>query len=82
VGLGRFFAMRVTVLDHMVFADEPLVAEFTPIWFGARVQAHVTTQIGFVVELFGTYLAFERFFAAMFGLVFEMFDGVGEAFTC
>lgn len=51
--VASFPAVRITVLQHVVFAYEALTTDVTFIGFGSCVQTHVTTQVCLVIELFG-----------------------------
>ena len=45
VTLKRFGAMRVHVLDEILFRDESLAADVTHVLFVAHVTLHVTSQV-------------------------------------
>ena len=50
-GKRRLLLVCVSVLDHSVFPDEPLPADLAGERLLPRVQTHVTTEVGLVVEL-------------------------------
>lgn len=52
--------VRLEVLHHMVLSDESLAASITGVWLFASVEAHVPSEVSFVVELLRTYLALVR----------------------
>lgn len=57
----------IVVLQHVVLTNESLATAFARIRLRAAVQTHVAPKVRLVVKLLWTKLAFERFFAAMFG---------------
>lgn len=56
----------------MILANETLVTDFADVGLGAGVQAHVSSQIGFMIELFDALVAFKRFVPIVFGHVLGM----------
>ena len=61
------FLVSLRVLDHAVLTDEPFTTDFTGKRFFACMKAHVPSQIGFVIELFGAHFTFVRLVSSMFG---------------
>ena len=57
------------MLDHMIFANESLVANLAHEWFLTSVKTHVPAQIRLVVELLGTQWTLVRFVASVLLLV-------------
>lgn len=73
----RFFArtvqlllVRVHVLHHVILTNKALAALDARERLTSAMQAHVTSQIGLVIELFRTLLALERFVATVFSDMF------------
>lgn len=60
------------MFHHVILAYETLVAYFTNVRFCAGVQTHVSSQIGFMIELFNTLVALEWLVAIVFGHVLRM----------
>lgn len=52
--------VRLEMLHHMVLPDESLAASITGVRLFASVEAHVPSEVSFVVELLRTYLALVR----------------------
>lgn len=61
--------MREAMLHHMILADEAFIADLATVRLGAGVQAHMPSQIGLMVELFGALVTFEWLVAHMFSQV-------------
>lgn len=60
-----FLFVRLEVLHHVVLPDEPLTAIITGVRLFASVQAHVPSEVSFVVELLRAYLALVRLVAGV-----------------
>jgi len=68
--VGRLLLVGVRVFHHPVLADEALATHVAGERLLARVKAHVASQIGFVVELFGTDFTLVRLVSRVLGEVF------------
>lgn len=60
------------MLHHMILSNETLVADLTNVWLCASVQAHVPSQIRFVIELFDALATLEGLVSIVLGHVFGM----------
>ena len=73
--------VRVCVLHHPVLADEALATHVAGERLLARVKAHVASQIGFVVELFGTDFTLVRLVSRVLGEVFLKQNSISVKFV-
>lgn len=55
------------MFDHSVFANETLATDFTGEGFFAGMEAHVPSQIRFVIELLRAHFTLVRLVSSMFG---------------
>ena len=58
------------MFDHSVFANETLATDFTGEGFFAGMEAHVPSQIRFVIELLRAHFTLVRLVSSMFCQVF------------
>lgn len=50
--MGRFFLVSISMLHHSILSYKAFPTNITGEWLFSRVQAHVASQVGLVVELF------------------------------
>ena len=61
------FLVSIRMFDHTIFANETLATDFTGEGFLAGMEAHVPSQIRFVIELLRAHFTFVRLVSSMFG---------------
>ena len=61
------FLVSISMFDHSVFANETLATDFTGEGFFAGMEAHVPSQIRFVIELLRAHFTLVRLVSSMFG---------------
>ena len=66
---GLLLFVSIRMFNHAIFPNETFTTNLTGERLLARVQAHVSSQVRLVVELFGTNLAFVWLVARMLGQV-------------
>lgn len=69
------------MFDHTIFANETLATDFTGEGFLAGMEAHVPSQIRFVIELLRAHFTFVRLVSSMFGKMLLIKDLNWESFT-
>lgn len=69
------------MFDHSVFANETLATDFTGEGFFAGMEAHVPSQIRFVIELLRAHFTLVRLVSSMFGKMLLIKDFNWESFT-
>ena len=79
--VGRLLLVGVRVFHHPVLADEALATHVAGERLLARVKAHVASQIGFVVELFGTDFTLVRLVSRVLGEVFLKQNSISVKFV-
>ena len=79
--MGRLLLVGVRVFHHPVLADEALATHVAGERLLARVKAHVASQIGFVVELFGTDFTLVRLVSRVLGEVFLKQNSISVKFV-
>ena len=79
--MGRLLLVCVRVFHHPVLADEALATHVAGERLLARVKAHVASQIGFVVELFGTDFTLVRLVSRVLGEVFLKQNSISVKFV-
>ena len=79
--VGRLLLVGVGVLHHPVLPDEALATHVAGERLLARVKAHVASQIGFVVKLFGTDFTLVRLVSRVLGEVFLKQNSISVKFV-
>lgn len=73
--------MSFCMLKHVIFSNETFATLRTSVGFTATVQAHVSSQIGFVIESLWANLTFEWFIVAVLSEMFLVRGSAVESFT-
>jgi len=77
--VGSLLLVGVRVLHHSVFPDETFSTHIASKWFLPGMQAHVTSKVGLVVELFWTYFTLVRLIPGVFRHVLLIKDLHGKS---